>query len=690
MKTDANGASIALRQGRTELIVDAASGSILALDDTVSGERHVDAAVGGRDDGRLFRAIIPGDTWWSRYADSHRQQTVRCEREHNALRLFYPSLTTADGAETGVSARVDIFASDRLDELCFTMHVENRGDATVLDTIFPLVGGWRDPGDGQRIAMGANSFVSPRLLTASAGNNYARNGRRGGWHYPVQLACPWADMPSRAGGLGYINYMTEGLNGKFCMENMAGYGDDFRLMFGWCHFLALPPGGTWSSPPIGLSAHDWDWHATADRYRIWFDQMHPPDYSRSTIRNRIGFQNTFFRGFDGTPIRPLEDIPRVAAAGRRYGVDLLCVWDMLTLGNYARHDPHDLTDYSEVERALVKQGLRQAEADGTSTCALTNFRHPNVALHLPDPALRDRVQRRYTGTPRTENWTGNHTLGEFWAKHIGPESYVFSPFAEGHRERVEAITNDYLDLGYSSMFYDQPFEMHPDYGFGDEGHPPDTTHAAALELVERVRRMLLARHPDSIVIGEESDIHATPVIDQWMSWSIAAPSPALLERLTLMRYSMPHTILSWVVDHEPERATLAFALGMQLCIMVHGGESTLEDEPVFAEHVRALARLRRQTAERTVMARFRGQCGLDIDAGEGLVANAYDSPAGPAVIVAANGTKAKGRVTLDPDAFQGAPAGDGRIIGLDGSIAAQSGLTTAFDLAENDVVVWLP
>lgn len=50
------------------------------------------------------------------------------------------------------------------------------------------------------------------------------------------------DVPGPEGGLSYVNYMSEGRNGKFCMENLAGYGDDFRLMLGWSHLIALRPG----------------------------------------------------------------------------------------------------------------------------------------------------------------------------------------------------------------------------------------------------------------------------------------------------------------------------------------------------------------------------------------------------------------------------------------------------------------
>ena len=678
-----------LTSGRTKVTIDPRTGSILRIQDDVAGHVHLDAHREGRDDARLFRVVIPADSWWSCYADSQNQTQVECVRHGDGVVLAYPNLRDADGRETGVAVKVEIRPGELPDEFRLSMHVANRGPRDVLDTTFPLLGGWHDQGERSRIALGANSIIAPRSLEAAAGNNYARNGRRKGWHYPVELACPWVDVSGPGGGLAYLNYMTEGRNGKFWIENLAGYGNDFRLMFGWAHMIALRPGDSWTSPPMGLAAHGSDWTATVERYRAWFDARRPPDYSRPGIRSRIGFQNVFFRGFDGTPIRPLEVIPQVAAAGRRYGVDMLCVWDTLTLGNYARHNPRDLTDYGPEERELLSRGLRQAEEDGTRTCALINFRHPNVALHLSAPDLPERVQRRYTGTFRTENWTGNHTFGDLWAKHIGPESYVFSPFSPAHRERVLQLTRDYLDLGYRSMFYDQPFEIHPDYGFIGSGQPPGATHHEALKLVGAVRDLLLSRDAEAVVIGEECDIHATPYIDQWMSWSIAAPSPSLVERVAMMRYAMPHTILSWVVDHELERAALAFMLGMQLCLMVHGGEGTLEDEPEFGEYVAALARLRRATSHNTTMARFVNQRGLHLDCDEGFLAFAYDSPRGPTVIVGAPEKAACGRVSVDLSMFTASGSqSSGRIIRLDGSQTGSPKDTYEFSLAAHEVAVW--
>ena len=157
----------------------------------------------------------------------------------------------------------------------------------------------------------------------------------------------------------------------------------------------------------------------------------------------------------------------------------------------------------------------------------------------------------------------------------------------------------------------------------------------------------------------------------------------------MMRYAMPRTILSWVVDHEPERATLAFALGMQLCLLVHGGEGTLEDEPQLGELIAAMGRLRRATAERTVMACFREQHGLEVDGDDGFQAYVFDSPSGPAVIVGAVGTAARGNVTVHRNAFSASGnRAAGKIYRMDGSQVAIGTESHDFALGQNEVAVW--
>lgn len=678
-----------VQNGRTRILIDAQTGSPARIEDATTGLRHVDAYEGGRNDGRLFRVVAPTELWFSRYADSHEQAAPEISRDAGGVTIRYPGLV-AHGDQTGIAAEVRVDLSEGQDELRFCLRLENRGRGEVNSVIFPWLGGWTGqggPGKDEMVIGGVNTF-NPHSLPRPGGPSYARARQRVGFCYPVEMYAPWVDLSGPGGGLSYVNYMPEALNGIFSIENLAGYESGLRLAFGWEHPVVLGPGETWTSPTIGVAAHGGDWHETADRYKAWMDVHLQPAPTSSAARRMIGFQNVFFRGFDGTPIRRLEELPQVAAIGRRYGVDHLCVWDELTLGNYARHGARDLTDYTDAEREALKRGLEQARAEGTGVSALVNFRHPNPVLSLSQEQVQSRIKRCYDGTAQTENWSGSHNHGTLFVKHLGPESYIYSPFSPDHCERVLRLTRDYLELGYNSMFYDQPFEVRPDYGFIAQGHRPETTHAKALELIARVRDVLLQNDPEALIIGEECDPFGSQWIDLWMSWALSDPGAEL--RGARIRYSLPRTMVSWMVDSELDRATLGFALGMYLCLCVHGSEGALEDEPELAAHVASLAKLRQVCAERTVLAEFRHTRGISVDGDDGLVAYSYESAAGPAAIVAAPGREAAGTVTIDRAAFvaPGDPD-EGAVWRLDGSREQVRGDAQRFTLEENEVAVWI-
>lgn len=680
-----------ISNGRLKLTFDPAGGALVRVENTATGAVHFDALSDGRRDGRLFRLTSPRPMWFSRHMDAH-ENPVELEENAGELLLNYAALTGhGEPAPSGLAAQVRVHPSSAPDELLFTMKVENRSAEIVNEVLFPWLSAWSGPEGQSKLTYGANLQLDPaailRFDRRTAGNTYARNTQRDGFEYPVRLRLPWVDLSGPQGGLSYIAYMDDPLNCIFSQENLLSYQPGMRLAFGWGFYVALQPGETWQSPPVGVAVHDGDWHNTADRYRHWLEPRRQFAPGKRIQGDMIGFQNVFFRGFDGTPVRPLEKLPHVAAIARKYGVQHLAVWDYHTLGNYSKHDPCDLLDYDHQERLLLQGGLQQARAEGSNVSALINFRHPCVPLVLHDPALQSQIQRRYDGTARTENWAGSHNHSTLFTKHLGPESYVYSPFSPEHRERVLRLTEQYMDLGYTSMFYDQPFEVHPDYGFADRGGRPELTHHAAIELVGEVARRLRQKDPQALVIGEELCPYACSHIDMWMTWGYCYAGSAA--RAAMANYSMPQTMQSWIVDTEPEQASWAFALGLYLCLCIRGNEGSMDDEPVLAAHVAQLAALRKKTAARTVWGRFMDTLGIETASDEHFVAYAFDSPQGPAVIAAAPGGTGGGTVTVDRDAFSAAGSAEGQLAALDGTSAPTSGDTLKFSLQADEVAVWM-
>lgn len=301
--------------------------------------------------------------------------------------------------------------------------------------------------------------------------------------------------------------------------------------------------------------------------------------------------------------------------------------------------------------------------------------------------LESEMQLTLDGTKKTYSFTGALIPGDFFSRHLGPYSNAFSPFSEKSRQRLLRQIQAYLDLGYTSLFYDQPFEDYPDYSRKESGGIPEMTYAATLDLIRDVREKLREKNPDAVIMGEQCDVFGSEIIDQWMTWIWSNKDIASAIRV---HYSLPQTVINCVVDREPGLASHAFAAGLHLLLMTNAGTGTLSDVPEFAEHIRKLAGLRKRCANRTVHARFCDTLGLSIETEDNIVAYSYESESGPAVIIAAPERAGKIRIHLDRKYF--ASSGDinnGQVFHFDDSISKVTGDSQEFKLDKHDVLIWI-
>jgi hypothetical protein len=668
-----------LRAGRLELELDERTGAVVRLTDRATGLVHL----AENPDRLLFRLTVPRGAWTSRFVDNHHAAPAVVRQTAHETVLRWAELPAADGP-SGLSVEVRLLPLPERGELRFVMVVENHGPDRVVDVTFPLLSGWTGLGGKgrDRLTLGGHQAVDPHRFPLNPGMTYAQVHQKARTDYPVGLYAPWADLSGPGGGLSYLHYMAQPQNGSFVEGNLAGYQPGLRLALGWRTPVIIQPGERWESAAIGWWPHDGDWHVTADRYHDWMQTWFVPPPADPARRTMIGFQNVFLRGFDGWPIRGLDTIPQLAADGRRYGVHDLCLWDELSMGNYERMDERDLLSYSAAERRVLRRGLAQARAEGTNVNALVNFRLLPGGTRRTARRMGEAL-RLLDGSPHTENYGLTHHAIGGWCRDRGPNCYISSSFDERYRARVRRWTRQYLKLGYTSMFYDQPFELQPDYGRLAAGQRPEDTYAAVLSLVAEVRRMVHANRPEGYLIGEFCEAFMAQHIDLWMSWYTE------IEQALLAAYSVPQTMHSWVVDNHPAQASRAFALGMYLCLCTQGNEATLAAAPAFGEHVLRLANLRRRTAERTVYARFRDNRGLALHADGPIIACTFEGAAGPAVIAAALGEAGRATLAVDRQRFHapGDPAA-GQLHGLDGTTRPVTGDQLTLELAANDVAVW--
>ncbi|MCF7837382.1 MAG: hypothetical protein K9N49_02020 [Candidatus Marinimicrobia bacterium] len=675
---------------------------ISRLGDPASKRTYFEA---GADSAKWFHLIVPTPTWSSRAVTPAEAGTFELSEQADGKILRYADFTVA-GQQVALQVDVFVTAPAGADEIRLKLSVVNRGCEAVTGACFPWLVGWQSPGDParDRVLLGPGAApVAPAALSADWRIAWANGfGEEREGNFPVQTHVPWLDISGEKGGVSFINYQSHPRQCYSAIKNLAGFqGAACTPALFWGFYAYIPAGQEWTSPEIGIATHNGDWHRTADRYRAWAETRIPPAPVNRRLRESIGSLHVWFEGFDGSQHNAVADLPRIAAEARNCGVHELCVWDRLTMGVYgtAYQPEEDVLAYPAEKKAALAKAIQAAVYAGSDVSALINFRLMNPLRQVFQVEhLAEDMQATLLGTGKIETWPVAHIPGKFYpTAHLGPGCQVFSPFSEKYRRRVARLIAEYLDFGYTSLFYDQPFEYLPDYSRKEAGGVPEMTYAATLDLIRNARDQLKHRHPDAAIMGEQCDVFGSEVIDQWMTWAWS-DHPNGLQMLRQMHYALPTTVFNCVISVDsgaPQAACglacQAFAMGLHLFLAVDALTGTLGDVPELGAYVRQLAELRKHCAARTVHGRFRDDQGFTIETGDGLVAYSYDSPAGPALIVAAPRQAGSAVIRLEREAFAhpGNPRA-GRIVSLDLLESATSGDTGIFELKQNEARVWLP
>jgi hypothetical protein len=667
-------------QGRLRLEFDDHTGSIVGISDTGSGRVHFAGDPASSPPlARLFRVILPIERWSSHAADSWGGAPPELEAVGGRLTLRYHNLRSPRGA-SGITAEVEVSPGGESEAIIRLRLRSRRRDGHLTDVLFPWLGTWQErDGVGGTVTLGGARSLPTTHFPVNRGMTFSRWHQREFFTYPIDLYAPWLDISGRTGGVSLISYQRSARNVGAFLENLAGYDPGLALSVGLNHFLDLVDGATWESPPIGIAVHDGDWHATADRYSMWVDSWFRPPPTPEWARRSIGFQNVLFRGFDGTPIRPLASIPEVAAAGVDAGVAHLSVWDYVLLGEYGKLDDVPDHGFAAGDRATLQSGLARARKLGARLSSLQNYRLVNPETRRFHEDGYAELCRRFNGSPFVEEYSGSLAHAMVITNHVGPMVHPLDARVASVRARVLRLITQTLDLGFDSHFYDQPFENWPSYHPGRGDDQPDGAHAATVSLLGEVRALLAKASPDGIVIGEYCDVFASEAIDLWMSWYTD------FDDLRRSIYSIPQTMQSWVVDSDLAAATRAFAAGAQLCLTTRGGEGHLGEVPAFAEHVRRLANLRAR-APRLWAGRYRDAVGFALEPDGPAIASAFTSPSGPALVVASPGGPGRVTLRLDRDRL-GASGGPFTILRLGATMEHAAADRVEIELASNEVAI---
>ncbi len=687
-----------LTNGIIALDFDDHNGCLLSLKDLRTGFEHLS----NPQDATLFRLIAPSETWQSRYIDAQQQQ-ASLELQGSRLTIQYDRLKTAPVNTQGecdllpvrVVVKVDLPAGSP--EAFFVMEIENNSQSPLVEAWFPKLGGWTGYAgkDYDRLTPGYQGYfdqLNPHVQPLGADwTTFLRWDRLWSVRYPWATFLPWLDVSGGGKGLWLIDYMQEAYLGGFAAENLAR-GDDLSLTFGWFSIIEIAPGQRWTSQRFGLGLHQGDWHRTARHYREWLKTWWKPVHPPERLKKSLGIQHVIFSNFDGEPVRPFNQLPAVARAGMKYGIQDVCVWDTLMLGTYGRTNPTEQTHYPPEQWEELRRALAETHALGSSVSMLINNRLVSPTSHFYTRRGSPGVMRMRDGSIRPEPTPVSGRSGESIPHWMGPQALVMCQRSKEFRQEVNYHLDRLLEVGFDAFFIDQSFEILPCYD-PNHGHTrPDDTHQAAVEWIGDFRKKLKQRHPEGYLIGEMPDVFTPLAIDIQWNWNWFHRSPEI------MAYSMPLMYNAWVTDCNIEYAQKGFLYGLLLMFTTHGLEGTLEDAskstPEFTCLIEKMARLRAKTAYCTVGAQFEDCDGLTIEAG---MAKRFSYAGGESVVVInPSDTEMKTRIQVDSLNSQGGEQQLGKsqsvLYKLDGTVQEikQTGESAVLEikLEPRDVIVW--
>lgn len=409
------------------------------------------------------------------------------------------------------------------------------------------------------------------------------------------------------------------------------------------------------------------------------------------LMESLGIGNLQFTEFSGEVIHEFAQLPQLADEFVKAGIQHICLWHRAG-GLYQMNGAtKEIMDEPETVLQELEKALADVKESGINMSIILNLRLLKVifdpyreigeseAIRSKDgsPASRE----AYPGSPYHLNNLGpSYNLGDSVTLCQRPES----PFAERARTLVEKM----LNLGFTSIFIDQPLNSQCCFAPQHAHSAPDLAHHDCVRWMGDVSRLVKARSEEGYVIGELPELFQTQKIDLWWYWQWKYLSPEVY------RYSHPDSLQLWVVDGDVGELNRAFAMGFYANLTPAGMERGMSGRPAVAAQAAALAKLREATAAWTVETRFVDREGLECESAPGIVAYAFAGHGRAAVIMAETaGVAGEARLTFEP-ARHGTTANEA------GVLLRQTGVeepttppengrhTLKIELAPFDVAVW--
>jgi hypothetical protein len=633
---------VTLENGVVKFSFSKKTGSVIQIKDMQSRKEFLSDTSGAR----LFRLIVPEPAWPARFADSHEAGTPDFYLHGDTLSILYKDVL-CQGKRTGIEAKIKVRLAPQSKEALFTLELINKSRSEIEEVRFPWIGGFKQiDGPGKdTITVASRHFDPHTMFPTNDWAHFLRGRHKLMFSYPFPLFQTFMDISGEKGGLSYVCYQNKLKWGALGFEQLNPFEQNKSLSWSWASSPLLKPGNSWRSPEVGIGIHNGDWHKTADRFREWVNTWWRNPNPPRELKESIGIMNLQFTSFDGSIINQFKNLPLLAQECKKSGLTHICLWHRAG-GNYmANGSTKDIMD--EPPRLLkeLKAALSRVNKAGINMSIILNLRLAIKTKDIYDFALNEAVLTRY-GSPHRESYTGtvNHIGGlnaihYNWADGVTMCQRPNSPYAD----RARRIIDKMLDLGFTSIFIDQPLNfmcLNPAHKHGS----PEGVPGEAVQWMKEVAKQVKGHSKKGYIIGELPEMCQTENVDLWWYWDWKYLAPEVY------RYAMPDALQMWVVDDDLGELNRSFAMGFYLNFVIAGMERNITARPHIAHQCKLLAKLRKRTAAWTVDNRFVDKIGLkQLGKNGGTEAYVFAGKATAAVIIAeTQGQAASFQCSFDP------------------------------------------
>ncbi len=617
----------ALENDAIRLEVSPQTGAITRIFDKHTNTEYVEPEAHTR----LFQLVLPRPGDLARQIVSTDQKPVSVTVADGVLTIKFEDLQILQKTYLFQAGEMDsprpklpiaVTVTFRLqgEHILASIEIENHSLERITDVVFPRV-------DNLPTTSGNRPFevilpsLSDKKLTAGPEFLFGERAKT----YPALLATSWLNYQAGDKGIGIeIQSSPESQEGLISMSGnglVAANRPAGGLRYiGWNFYPHIDGMSSWTSPPIILHVHGSDWHTIAAEHREWYRTQHSPKMV-TTFDDAAAFSTYRLKTDNNTINWRYDDLPKLADASAKAGIRNLVID-----GWREREGPGNPSPFGEYPDARLGGAARLKAVNDKLQQSHVNLLfafHPAYINTATDYYKKEGV--RWTVRTRREveqmqpqftfytfDYPYEEEIAHFWGV-VDPSL----PVTDKLLQDAQRLRDEY---GFRNLFLrGVGLQSYLSYNKEDVVPPQKVYEAGYERFLGGLRKL----YPDGTLLMEGFNDLVNPFGDGGYTWVQNTDAEVLA-------YSIPWTPFSNDVDAlDYDQANLSFARKILINLLVDGGDGTVERYAQFADHLKALQKLKAGTAPYYAQAEFRDHDGLKkVDAEAQVVISAFDNEAG--------------------------------------------------------------